>query len=130
MSFKEGTRIGLTFDTVRGQVSIYDLWNIPLQSKHGFDLDTIAQDYYQQVKEDKSTKSFVAKKNIRDRRLVLALDIIKEVIAYKLDEIETSEQAETKKAEKAELLDLLAEREKDELRGLSKDELRERIKNL
>ena len=41
--FAKATRDKVKFVTVKGEISIEDLWDLPLTSEKGFDLDSIAR---------------------------------------------------------------------------------------
>lgn len=94
-AFKEGTRINLLFPSKVGELSIQQLWSLPLQSKTGVDLDTLAIGVNEQLKKS-GTESFVKKSSGPDKLLQLKLDILKEIIEYKQTE-------EDKRAKRTEL---------------------------
>ena len=41
--FEQASRAKLRFDSVKGQLVTEQLWDLPLQSKTNFDLDTVAK---------------------------------------------------------------------------------------
>ncbi len=94
-AFKEGTRINVLFPSKVGELSIQQLWSLPLQSKTGVDLDTLAIGVNEQLKKS-GTESFVKKSSGPDKLLQLKLDILKEIIEYKQNE-------EDKRAKRTEL---------------------------
>lgn len=94
-AFKEGTRINVLFPSKVGELSIQQLWSLPLQSKTGVDLDTLAIGVNEQLKKS-GTESFVKKSSGPDKLLQLKLDILKEIIEYKQTE-------EDKRAKRTEL---------------------------
>lgn len=94
-AFKEGTRINVLFPSKVGELSIQQLWSLPLQSKTGVDLDTLTIGVNEQLKKS-GTESFVKKSSGPDKLLQLKLDILKEIIEYKQTE-------EDKRAKRTEL---------------------------
>jgi hypothetical protein len=41
--FERATRLKLRFSTNKNEITVEDLWELPLQSKTGFDLDNVAK---------------------------------------------------------------------------------------
>ena len=127
--FEAATRQRLRFATCKGVMTTEDLWTMPLLSKDGFNLDTVAQT----VDEDLSAvakTSFVAKVNPSKALHELKLEVVKFIIADKLAAQETASQAAARKAEKEKLLGVLDERKDAELKTLPIEELQARIKAL
>ena len=81
--FENATREKVRFETSRGVISVEDVWDLPLQSKNGFDLDSIAKDVNRQLKAS-GEESFVKPTTAGDSVLELKLEIIKHIIKVKL----------------------------------------------
>ena len=124
--FIEALRQKLTFNTQRGLVSTQDLWDMPLVGT--FSLDATAQEVAEQIKAH-GTKSFVTK-NKKNLTLELKLDILKYIIEVKLYEREEAKQATANKERKEVLMDAIAEKEIDELKGRSLKDLQKEAKKL
>lgn len=125
--FEKALRLKLRFES-RGNLTVEDLWDLPLTSKTGVSLDDLAIKYNKIVKESEDL-SFVVelKKNDTDR---LRLDILKHIIKVKLEEREKAKQEVENKAEKERLLAILARKESEEDEQLSKEQLRKKIEKL
>ena len=128
--FKQAAQLKMRFPSVRGFLIAEQLFDLPLTSKNGFDLDTVAKDVNKLLKEQ-AEESFVS---TTDNPLAsvyqVMLDIVKEIIADKLAEAAAARTRSSNAAERQSLLALLDEKNKDELKGLSKEELQKRISEL
>lgn len=125
--YKQAARLKLSFDTVRGKVTVADLFDMPLTSKTGFDLDTLAKKINKGLKE-LGEESFVEKADNTDRIIgELCLNIIKDVIETRQTEAKAKLDDKARADEKKKLLGLLGEKMDEELKGLSREELEKRI---
>jgi len=106
--YKYAAQNALRFASVRGDLTAEQLFSLPLTSKNGADLDTIAKSINADLK-SVSEESFVKPvTNPRKPQLEVALELVKDVIATKQAEA-AAELAKTKKAEeRRKLLDALA----------------------
>lgn len=129
--FEKASRLKLSFSTDRGILTIDQLWDVPLRSTDKFNLDVIAGAAHKAL-EAASEVSFVdtATKNPARERLALGFEIIKHVIDVKLTEEKARIQAAANRAEKAKLLEILAEKQEGKLTKLSESELKKRIEEL
>lgn len=126
--FEKASRLALIFDTPNGALSTEDLWNLPLTSKSGrANLDDIAKGLHQELKAD--AVSFVVE-NAHDEVTELRFEIVEHIIAVRLEERRTAEEARDKAERKQQLLALVSEKESEELRGKSVEELRAMIEAL
>lgn len=128
--FKQAAQLKMRFPSVRGFLIAEQLFDLPLTSKNGFDLDTVAKDVNKLLKEQ-AEESFVnATPDPQATVYQVMLDIVKEVIADKLAEAAAARTRSANAAERQRLLALLDEKNNDELKGLSKEELLKRINEL
>lgn len=129
-NFKAAAQQKVRFPSVRGFLVAEQLFDLPLTSKNGFDLDTVAKDVNKLLKEQ-AEESFVSTSPDPQAAVYqMMLDIVKEIIADKLAEVAATRTSNANAAERQRLLALLDEKKHDELRGLSKEEIQERIKAL
>lgn len=127
MNFEAALRNAYRYQTNRGMVTTEDLWKMPLQSADGFDLDTTAKELNKKAKE-LDEESFVNTSSNPERSLYeQQLEVVKYVIAAKLQEKRDAADASTRKKERDELLALLAEKERSEKASLPKEELLKRL---
>lgn len=123
--FEKAVRLKLRFDTDKGQISCEDLWDLPLTSKRGVSLDSIAVSYYQKLR-DNANISFVDNNTKTDEGDKLCFDIVRYVIEVKKKEAQ-DRQDEKQSAEKRQrILEALAKK-KDEKLGQSSIEELERM---
>lgn len=128
--FEYATRNKLRFASSKGELSVEQLWDVPLRSSDGFNLDAIARGANKSFK-DATEESFVqTTRTAAHTRLEMVLEVVKHVIAAKLgDEAAAKRRAEAK-AEKEKLLAILAEKQDGKLSELSEKELKKRIAEL
>jgi hypothetical protein len=124
--FEKATRLKLRFSSIRGDLSTEQLWDLPLQSKTGFDLDIVAKGVNAQLKES-AEESFVTEKSPVSEELSLKLDILKHIIAVKLKEREEAKAASQRRAELGRLVEVLEHKKDEALKDLSVEELEARI---
>lgn len=129
MSFEKATRIKLRFATVRGLISVEDLWDVPLTSTDGFCLDEIAKTVYRSL-ENNNEKSFVLQNNPISEVEELAFDIVKHVIKVRLEEQEARTNAAAVLTQKKKIISIIASKEDEELASKSIDDLKEMINEL
>ncbi len=125
--FEYATRNKLRFDSTKGALTAEQLWDVPLRSIDGFNLDAIAKSTNSVLKAA-TEESFVSTaRTPAHTRLELTLEVVKRVIEVKLgDEADAKQRAENKK-EREKLLEILAEKENGKLSELSVKELQKRI---
>jgi len=125
--FEYATRSKLRFTTARGELSIEQLWDAPLRSTDGFNLNEIAKVASKAFK-SATEESFVeTTKTAAHIRLEMALDVVKYIIEVKLDEESKAKKRAENRLEKEKLLGILAEKQDGKLSALSENELKKRI---
>ncbi len=126
--FAYATRRKIRFSSTKGDLTVEQLWDVPLRSTDGFNLDAIAKTANQAFKAA-TEESFVTStvSTPVHRRLLTTLDVVKAIIESKLaEEEEVKKQADNKK-EREKLLAILAEKQEGKLSKLSEQELQRRI---
>lgn len=125
--FEYATRNKLRFDSTRGPLNVEMLWDVPLRSKDGFDLDAVAKAANRSLKAH-TEESFVNTSKTADiEHAETALEIVKRVIAVKIAEEESAKRRAANRAEKARLLQALAEKQAGTLTALTEKQLQDRI---
>jgi len=130
--FEIATRTKFRFPSSQGLLTTEQLWELPLAHQNAgvVTLDQVARTVNAQLKAV-TEESFVAtRQNAQQERLSQHLDVVKAVIAFKEDEAAARSKAADKAQEKARLIELLAQKDDEELRGLSRDEIAKRIAEL
>ena len=120
--FKEAAKLKLRFKA-KGNMSVEDLFDLPLTSKDGVSLNDIAKEIYKNIKED-SGVDFVGEVIETDRIEELKLQIVKEIIKDKKDDIKRKEESEVKKSHNANIDKLIAAKEAEALSNLSIEDLK------
>lgn len=120
--FEKITRKGLTFSTVKGNISVQELWQLPLKGRNGFDLDTISRDLLSKVKSS-SEESLVETVNSVDSDDELRLEVLKVVVNTLKLEQEARVNEEQARTHNRKLDQLIARKQEQELEGKSVEEL-------
>lgn len=128
--FETATRNAYRFPSIKGALTAEDLWSLPLTSKAGFDLDSVAKAVNDDLQKASTTSFVSTETDPRKGTLETQLEIVKHIIAVRLEENAAARNESARRAEKARLLEILAAKEDDALSGLSEEELRERINAL
>lgn len=126
-NFELAVKLKVRFATSRGDASLEQLYDMPLTSRNGFDLDTTARSVYQELKSIDEVSFVSSVPNKAKDLLQLKLDLITHVIASKLDENAKVLKAAKNKEERQKLLAILNQKQDEELSTLSADEIKARI---
>jgi predicted house-cleaning noncanonical NTP pyrophosphatase (MazG superfamily) len=115
------------FATVKGEVTTEALWDMPLQSKNQFDLDTVAKNVSAALK-SVTEESFVATtSNPAKEKLSIMLEVVKHIIACKLKANEERLAAAVKAAKREKLVAILGEKQDEALKAMTPEELAAQI---
>ena len=125
--FEYAARSKIRFQSTKGELTVEQLWDVPLRSRDDFNLNAVAKAANKAWK-DISEESFVeTTKTPEHVRRETALEIVKYVIDTKLDEELAAKKRADNKIEKEKLLGILAEKQAGKLSELSEKELQKRI---
>jgi hypothetical protein len=128
--FEKLSRMKARFDSPQGNLTIEDLWDIPLVgNKNKANLDDIARGLSKQVKESE-TESFVVKPPKSNEDDLVKFEAVKHVIAVRLAENEAAKIRTENKHKKQQLLQLIAQKENESLAGQSIEDLRKMVEEL
>lgn len=122
----------IRYESSRGQLMVEQLWDLPLQSKNGFDLDSVAKQVNQSLK-SVTEESFVninTKTNPEKQKFELMLEIVKHIIAYKVTAADEARKKMLSDVERAKLISILEQKKDDNLKNLSEDEILKRLAEL
>lgn len=126
-TFEMASRAKLRFPTSRGDVASESLWDMPLTSKAGFDLDTVAKTVNAELKQQAEESFVQTSTNPRKAQLELQLEIVKYVIAEKQAENAARLTAAANREKREKLLDILAKKQDQALENLPLEELQAQI---
>lgn len=130
--FELATRENYLFESVKGLLTVQDLWNLPLtvtNNQARASLDNIAVSLNNQLKGSQQ-ESFVTETVKTDVVLANKLEIVKHIIAVRKQEAKVASEAKAKADEKARLLALLAKKQEQSLESLSEDEIKAKLEQL
>jgi hypothetical protein len=120
----------LRFPSCKGLLATEQLWDLPLSSKTGFDLDTVAKTVNAELK-NAAEESFVATTHNPAKALLeLQLEVVKHIIAARLAANEQARLRSARAEERAKLTDILADKQDAALRSLTTEEIHVRLKEL
>lgn len=125
--FEYAARNKLRFSSIRGELSVEQLWDVPLRARDSFNLDAIAQVANKALKETTEESFVETTKTAARARCEAALEVVKYIIDVKLAEEKAATDRAANKREKEKLLKILAEKQDGKLSELSVEELQKRI---
>ena len=129
--FERAARIKLRFASSVGDLTTEQIWDLPLTEKgQRPNLDTLARAVFTELKSLEEGSFVTLKPDPRKADLELRLDILKHVIAAKLEAKAAAEQAAENAERKRKLLSALASKETAELAGMTKDQIEAEIAKL
>lgn len=128
--FEQALKQKLRFDTVRGNLTTEQLFDLPLQSKSNqANLDSIAIALDTELKET-SQKSFVNNVSPNAAVLELKLEIVKYIIKERMELNKKRIEEQERLSKKQQLLDLINQKEQESLSSKSLEELKAELENL
>ena len=128
--FEEAVKQKLRFSTPKGNLSVEDLFDLPLSSTTGkTNLDDIARGLHLALKNETEV-SFVEPRSRKASVLDLQFEVVKSVIASKMAE-NAAENLRRKNSEKRQkIMELIAAKEDEAVKGLPLDELQKMLDSL
>lgn len=126
--YKSAAQQALRFPSKRGDLTVEQLFQLPLKSQTGFDLDSVAKAINGQLK-NAGEESFVEDTTFDPRKhaLALSLDIVKDVIATKQAENRAVAAKLQKASERKKILDAIAAKKDAQLSQASLEELEKQL---
>lgn len=129
--FELASREAYRFDSVKGALTVEDLWLLPLTTtrNNAASLDNIAKEINKQLKSSEE-ESFVTQRTSKDVTLASKLELVKHIIAVKMQEAEAVRSQAAKADEKVKLLAILAKKQEQSLENLTEEEILNKLNNL
>ena len=128
--FLQATRAPFRFESSKGDLSAEQQWDLPLTSRTGSDLDTIAKAGNADLKASNEESFVNASNNPAVSRLLAKLAVVKAIIEVKLAQAEATKKRAEKAAERQRLMEVLHSKKDQELQGLSVEEIERRLAQL
>lgn len=108
----------------KGQIGVEDLWDLSVG-----ELDKIYKALNREAKQI-NEESLLAAKSKEDKVLDNKINIIRHIVSVKLDEIANVKAAHERTEQKQKIMAILANKQDEELRGKSADELKAMLAEL
>ena len=128
--FKQATKLKLRFSSVRGDLTIEDLWDLPLTSKSNLSLDGVGKPIQKALRESDEDSLVDAPTTSKNELNSLRLAIIKEIISVKQEENLIKQNQAAIESQKALLKQALASKKVDEINSLSVEEIEKRLASM
>lgn len=121
-NYKELTRLKTRFTTIKGVLSVEQLWDLSVT-----ELDNLAVSLEEQYKNSKG-KSFLDKKTTKDKTLKLQFDVVLDILNTKVDEAEALRDAKEIKEHNEKINSLIKQKMDGKLAEMSIEELEAQLK--
>jgi hypothetical protein len=121
-NFKLASQQKLRVQTGRGLLSIEQLWDLPLE-----ELDALAVSLEAEHKQS-GKKSFLVKTSVKDKTAKLRFDVVLDILNTKVDEAQALSDAKEIKEHNNKILNLIADKKDESLKGKSIKELEKMLK--
>ena len=118
------------FQSIKGELTTEQLWDLPLTHRSGFSLDEVAKQVNGELRAA-GEESFVQKNsNSAQSKLEAKLEIVKLIISAKLEEAERAIKASQNQEERQRLLAVLNRKQDAALEELTPEQLQARLAEL
>jgi len=124
--FEKALRKKFRFPTNKGLLTTEDLWDLPLTGQ--ISLDSLAKNLNRQLKD--CQESFVEKKSDKNVDLEHQFEIVKYIIDYKLKMAEAKKKERETKEKKQKIMQIIMEKEVEDLKSQSVDDLKKMLDEL
>lgn len=126
--FEVASRKKLRFDTVRGQLTVEQLWDLPLTGANS--LDTVAVVLDTAIRNAPPRSFVTGASSAADTVLSLQFEVVKHIIDVRLAERDSKVEEAEKESKRRLLRDAIAQREVEELLNGDVDSLKAQLKAL
>lgn len=129
--FQKATQNHYRYQSAFGILTTEDLWELPLldRNKNGGDLNTIAKTISRSLRAAQE-EDFVSARTPDSQGLEDRLEVVKRIIEVKQQQQEEARNAVARAAQRQKLLGVLADKQDEELRGMSKEEIQSMIDSM
>jgi len=121
-NFKAATQQKLRFSTTKGVLNTEQLWDLSVE-----DLDRLAIALEDEYKAS-GKKSFLVAKSVKDKKIKLMFDVVLDVLTTKVEEAQALSEAKEIKEHNKKILELIAEKQDETLKGKSIRQLEAMLK--
>lgn len=127
--FHYALRNKLRFKVQRGTITTEQLWDLPLNSRTGDSLESVARDLYAEISSLPAVP-FTTTAPVTQTHAERRLEVVKAVIADKQKEASARAEATLRAQEVERLRDALAQKKGEALASMSIEEIEARLKEL
>lgn len=128
--FEKAVREKTRFDTIKGIITVEQLWDMKLTSKDGYDLDTLAQTIYKDLKESSEISFITPKSNEKQKDLEFRLELVKHIIDTKMAEAKAKNEAAVKAETKKKIMERIAKKQDEAMDSMSIEDLQKQLDSL
>lgn len=128
--FEQASKKKIRFNSNRGDLTVEQLWDMPLQSKSGFDLDTIAKEVNRGIKASSEESFVTTKASSATTTLELQLEVLKHIIAVKIEAAASAAKRTENEARRAKLIEALENKQNSELNNMSTEDILKELEKL
>lgn len=122
--YKTASKMGLSFPSPQGALSVNDLWHIPLQAAKGYSsLDEISKALNKKLKNDDDF-SLIDTEKKSDPKVQLQFDIVKDIIETRIAERDAKARERDEAEQTQKILGLIAQKEDQQLLDMPIEELK------
>jgi hypothetical protein len=107
-----------------GLITAEDLFDLPVEK-----LDGIFKTLRAEQKKTEE-ESLLGKKTHQEETLAIKIEVVKQVVTYKLDEKKKREDAAVRRQKKQQIMELIVNKENEAMAGKSLDELNKMLEDL
>lgn len=122
--FEKATRQKLRFQTKKGNCSVEDLWDLPLKQ-----LDTVYRDLNAELRETQE-ESLLENVSASTETLRTKIEIVKYIVQIRQEEQRKKEEEVERKRKKDRIMEMMEQKEEENLKSKSMEELRQELENL
>jgi hypothetical protein len=128
--FEYASRNKLRFSSSRGELTTEQLWDVPLRSGDGFNLNALAKAANELVKAINEENFVETTRTVAHTRVETAFEVVKHIIGVKLADEAAAKKRADNKLKREKLLTALAEKQDGKLSEMSEKELKKQIAEL
>ena len=126
--FIAASRSKMRFATERGELTVEDLWDLPLTSNRNISLDEVAVNLNNELQKQITAVSFVRPASSeKGAEIETKFEIVKHIISVKLAEMEQSKQLIERAAKKRQLEQLLEAKIQQGMQEMSIEEIKAQL---
>lgn len=122
--FLLASRKKFRFPSERGELTVEQLWDIPLTSRSGFSVNNIAIEVNRELRSLEEESFVETSKNPRRDTLRAMLELLKIVISVRQEEAQKASAAAERATKRQNIMEAIEAKEKEGLQSASLDELK------